>query len=40
MLINLKKSGFNGFLIGERFMRDPNPGKACSQFINRVKEIE
>lgn len=40
MLIKLKKEGFDGFLIGERFMRDPNPGKACEQFIARVKEIE
>lgn len=40
MLINLKKAGFNGFLIGERFMRDPNPGKACAQFIGKVKELE
>lgn len=40
MLIKLKKEGFNGFLIGERFMRDPNPGKACEQFITRVKELQ
>lgn len=40
MLIKLKSEGFDGFLIGERFMRDPNPGKACELFISRVKELQ
>lgn len=39
-LIKLKELGFNGFLIGEHFMRNANPGKACEQFVGRVNEIE
>jgi indole-3-glycerol phosphate synthase len=37
--INLKNAGFNAFLIGELFMRTPNPGMACREFIDSVKEI-
>ena len=33
----LRQAGFNGFLIGETFMRQPNPGNALHDFI---KEIE
>lgn len=39
-LIKLKELGFNGFLIGEHFMRNANPGKACEQFVGRVNEIK
>lgn len=38
-LLTLKTMGFQGFLIGERFMREPNPGKACEKFISKVKEL-
>lgn len=32
----LRKVGFKGFLIGERFMREPNPGLALKQFIEEL----
>ena len=33
----LKAFGYNGFLIGERFMTAPDPQKACAAFIQSVK---
>lgn len=35
--IGLKKSGFNGFLIGEHFMRSTEPGEACRKFLEEVR---
>lgn len=32
----LKKAGFNGFLIGENFMKTENPGKAMAEFISQL----
>lgn len=32
-LVELKMAGYNGFLIGERFMMNADPVKACQQFI-------
>jgi indole-3-glycerol phosphate synthase len=32
-LLKMKNEGFNGFLIGENFMRSENPGKSCAEFI-------
>jgi len=32
----LKEIGFNGFLIGERFMATSNPSKACRDFIESI----
>ena len=29
----MKNEGFEGFLIGENFMKTDNPGESCSQFI-------
>jgi len=37
-LIKLKKAGFNGFLIGEFFMQQSNPQKACAQLIAEVEK--
>jgi indole-3-glycerol phosphate synthase len=36
-VVELKKAGFNGFLIGERFMKYSRPEKACAQFIQEVE---
>lgn len=33
----LKKHGFNGFLIGETFMKTENPGNAFSDFVNLLR---
>ena len=32
----LKKAGFNGFLIGENFMKTANPGKAMQDFVHQL----
>lgn len=32
----LKMSGFNGFLIGENFMRTDNPGQSLQEFISKL----
>jgi len=32
----LRENGFKGFLIGETFMKNDNPGKACKQFISEL----
>jgi len=36
----LKSNGYNGFLMGETFMRASNPGLACKQFIKEVYSNE
>lgn len=36
-LLELKSYGFEGFLIGERFMATSNPVEACRMFIDSVK---
>ncbi|MDN3677345.1 indole-3-glycerol phosphate synthase TrpC [Flavobacterium paronense] len=33
----LRSNGFQGFLIGENFMKTDNPGKSLEQFINQLK---
>ena len=33
----LRSHGFQGFLIGENFMKTDNPGKSLEQFINQLK---
>jgi indole-3-glycerol phosphate synthase len=35
---HLKQNGFSGFLIGERFMKEKNPGKAFVQFVEKLKQ--
>ncbi len=37
---NLRLAGFSGFLMGERFMRETNPGKACRLFIRKFRKKE
>lgn len=36
-MIKLKQAGFDGFLIGERFMKTKDPGEACKTFIEEYK---
>jgi len=36
-IIELRDYGFNGFLIGENFMKTANPGKSAMAFINQLK---
>lgn len=36
----LRKAGYCGFLIGEHFMREASPEKACEQFITGLKKQE
>ena len=35
-LKHFKNNGFQGFLIGENFMKTENPGLACQQFIEQL----
>lgn len=37
-VVRLRKVGYDGFLIGESFMKTDNPGHALSTFIHRIKE--
>jgi len=34
----LKEAGFSGFLIGERFMKEPDPGAAFAEFVQELKQ--
>jgi len=37
-IIELKKHGFDGFLIGESFMKTESPELACQQFIEQINK--
>ncbi|MEP6513418.1 MAG: indole-3-glycerol phosphate synthase TrpC [Parafilimonas sp.] len=37
-IITLRKAGFKGFLIGESFMKQNNPGNAFQQFAKQLKK--
>lgn len=39
-IVKLREVGFQGFLIGEYFMKSPDPAKTCREFIKRVRNIE
>ncbi len=39
-IIELKKHGFEGFLIGENFMKTSNPAQACKKFIENISQFE
>lgn len=36
IIIGLREYGFQGFLIGENFMKTENPGFACQEFIKKL----
>ena len=35
-ITTLRKAGFKGFLIGETFMKEPDPGKAFADFVKNL----
>ncbi|MFT6749056.1 MAG: indole-3-glycerol phosphate synthase [Flavobacterium sp.] len=37
VISGLKEYGFQGFLIGENFMKEENPGEACQEFISQIR---
>ncbi|MDQ3392581.1 MAG: indole-3-glycerol phosphate synthase TrpC [Bacteroidota bacterium] len=39
-IIELKKYGYRGFLIGEAFMKHARPEKACADLIDEIKKLE
>lgn len=39
-IVELKRVGFQGFLIGEYFMKNANPHYTCAEFIKRVDALE
>ncbi len=39
-IVELKRSGFKGFLIGENFMAHSRPHKACLDFIYQLEQLE
>ncbi|MFP4025026.1 MAG: indole-3-glycerol phosphate synthase TrpC [Thiohalospira sp.] len=39
-IIELKKFGFKGFLMGESFMSTRNPGRACKKIIQQIYQLE
>ena len=38
-IVTLKQHGYQGFLIGETFMKEANPGEACSKLTKAVEEL-
>jgi indole-3-glycerol phosphate synthase len=36
-ILYLQQHGFDGFLVGENFMKEPDPGHAFEQFITKLK---
>jgi len=36
-IVTLKQAGFKGFLIGEAFMKEPDPAIAFADFVNKLK---
>ncbi|RMG85968.1 MAG: indole-3-glycerol phosphate synthase TrpC [Bacteroidetes bacterium] len=39
-VVRLREAGFQGFLIGEMFMKSADPGRACRAFIRSIAELE
>ncbi len=37
IITGLKEYGFEGFLIGENFMKTENPGISCKEFIDQIR---
>lgn len=39
-IVELRRVGFQGFLIGEYFMKHAEPHKTCREFIKRIESLE
>lgn len=39
-VVQLREAGFDGFLIGEHFMKHSRPEQACARFIEEVRALE
>jgi len=39
-ILQLKEAGYNGFLIGETFMKTADPAKACLRFIQEINALK
>jgi indole-3-glycerol phosphate synthase len=39
-IMELKAAGFNGFLMGERFMQSSRPEKSCARFIEELSQLD
>ncbi len=39
-ILELRKAGFKGFLMGERFMKHSRPEVTCTGFIKEIKELQ
>jgi indole-3-glycerol phosphate synthase len=39
-LKSLVKAGYHGFLVGESFMKEKNPGEACQNFVNKIELLK
>ncbi|MBK8952226.1 MAG: indole-3-glycerol phosphate synthase TrpC [Chitinophagaceae bacterium] len=37
-IVTLRNAGFKGFLIGENFMKEEQPGQAFEEFVNKLKQ--
>ncbi|MGH2552355.1 MAG: indole-3-glycerol phosphate synthase TrpC, partial [Chitinophagaceae bacterium] len=38
-IVTLRNAGFRGFLIGEKFMKQEDPGKGFEEFLNKLKQL-
>lgn len=38
-IVKLYKAGYQGFLIGETFMRSGNPGKGCADLLKEIDQL-
>lgn len=39
-IIQLEEHGYKGFLMGEQFMKNAQPEKACAKFISELRELK
>lgn len=39
-IVELKKHGYTGFLMGEHFMKTTNPGRACNALIRQLRYLD